>query len=82
MAMTVTEVIEAWRLFPKLGKVSFLLESQYMKIAYPEDNTEFIDAIDMVLGARFDELPGDLQNVFRGFMDTPRYGIWRKKGGD
>jgi len=79
--MTAMDVIEAWQVFPKLGRVSFLLTSQYMKVAYPEDNEDFISALDRLALSDLTGLPGVLQNEFRTFMDTPRYQAWLKKGG-
>jgi hypothetical protein len=82
VGVTVQEVIKAWDVFPKLGKLSFLLTSHHMKEAYPTENDRFFAALDRLPYLDFADLPGDLQNEFHAFMDTPRYGIWVKKGGE
>jgi hypothetical protein len=82
VAVTLSGVIEAWQLFPKPGKLSFLLTSGYMKVAYPTEDDAFFGVLDRLPCLDFADLPADLQNEFRAFMDTPRYGIWIKKGGE
>ena len=79
--VTCRDVIEAWEKFPKTGRISFLLRSRYMEFKFPEDNEQFIQVLDRFVKAEFAGLPGDLQNEFASFMDTPNYQIWVKKGG-
>ena len=79
--MTCRDVIEAWEKFSRTGRISFLLRSRYMELKFPEDNEPFIQVLDRFVKAEFAGLPGDLQNEFASFMDTPNYQIWVKKGG-
>jgi hypothetical protein len=80
--MTARELMEAWDRFPKLGRVSFLLKSGYMKAEYPEDNAEFIGALDRFSKTEFEELPWKLQDEFVAYMETPIFQIWTRRGGE
>ena len=80
--MTARELMEAWEKFPKLGKISFLLKSGYMRAEYPWENEEFIRALDRFIGAEFDGLPWELQDEFGAYVETPIFQIWIKRGGD
>lgn len=81
VSVTVQEVIRAWGVFPKPGKLSFLLTSEYMRQEFPSEDDAFFEAPDRLPCLDFADLPGDLQDEFRRFMDTPRYEIWIRKGG-
>lgn len=74
--------MEAWEKFLFLGRISFLLRSGFMREEYPEDDQDFIDALDGLSKTEFAQLPWTLQDEFGRYVGTPNFQNWLKKGGE
>lgn len=81
--MTFSEVLKDWDELCLAGRFSFLLKSQFMKQKYPEDNEEFIKALDRYGKAKFEDLSWKLQDEFQVHVETGFYrDHFRQKGGE
>ena len=80
--MTARELMEAWEKFPFLGRISLLLRSGFMREEYPEDDQDFIDALNGLSKTEFAQLPWALQDEFGRYVETPNFQNWIKKGGE
>lgn len=77
------EVFDAWDEVGFSGRLAFLFRSKFMLERYPDDNDEFIRAVDRFSKSYLEKLPGELQAEFAGYAETPRFQqIWLRKGGD
>jgi len=81
--MTLSEVLKEWEELSLAGRFSFLLRSSFMKQEYPEDNEEFVSALDRFANAKFEDLPWELQDQFQAYVETDFYRKhFRQKVGD
>jgi hypothetical protein len=81
--VTAKEAIETWDSLGPLGKLVFLLRSGFMKEEYPKDDEPFFNALELFEKKKFEDLPGELQNEFGQYAETPRFQrVWLRKGGE
>jgi hypothetical protein len=71
--MTFREVLNSWEELSVVGRFSFLLRSPFMKQEHPEDNEEFMGALDRYGNAGFGDLPWQLQDEFQVYVETDFY---------
>jgi hypothetical protein len=81
--MTVKEAMETWDSLGPLGRLVFLLRSEVMKSEYPTDDEPFFHALERFEKQKFEDLPGQLQDEFGLYAETPRFQqVWLRKGGE
>jgi hypothetical protein len=81
--MTFSEVLKDWEGLSMTGRVSFLLRSSFMKEEYPEDNEEFMGALERYGNAKLEDLPWQLQDGFQVYVETDFYRKhFKPKGGE
>lgn len=81
--MTAKEVMETWDSLGPLGRLVFLLRSEFMTSEYPRDDEPFFHALEHFEKRKFEDLPWQLQDEFHSYAETPRFQqVWARKGGE
>lgn len=77
----VKEISNAWDEIGLMGRLAFLFRSKWIGAEYPEDDERFLAAVDRFVKMYLEDLPGELQAEFAGYIEG-RNLLRREKGGE